>query len=187
MFHWVELNDIDAEVRRILRAHPLNHLKSVALVEHALVMAEDRRYFSHCGIDVISILRAIWTLVRYRRLSGASTIEQQLVRTVRGRYEITLQRKISEMLLAIVVARRFSKRECLWAYLMVAYFGWDASGLNRAMRRLGFDIHDLSERQAATIAAMLKCPMPKVITPNYEQRLEQRVEYILKLLNGSLQ
>ena len=91
---------------------------------HALIAAEDRRNPFHPGIDPIGIVRAICARLTESKLQGASTIEQQFVRVVSNRYEITLPRKIREQILAIAVSRRRRKDQISSAYLAVAHYGF---------------------------------------------------------------
>jgi len=117
------------------------------------------------------------------RISGASTIEQQLVRTLRKRYELTLWRKITEIALAFLISCEFSKEAIINLYLHVAYFGWRATGIEMAASRLGVSLNSLTKREAATIAAMLKLPMPRLPSDRYAARLMTRVEYVLAEMN----
>src|SRR2546423_1315708 len=90
------------------------------LLIRAILIAEDRRFYRHRGVDVRGIGRAIWQFVKSRQLSGASTIEQQLVRTLRNRYDLTLRRKLTEMMLAVAISERFEKRDLVEVYANVA-------------------------------------------------------------------
>jgi membrane peptidoglycan carboxypeptidase len=179
---WGGLERLFGEIGLLLRNNPRVDTDGILLIERALILAEDRRYDSHYGVDPVSVFRAVVFRFWRGHISGASTIEQQLVRTLRGRYERTYRRKFSEMLLAILVARRFSKRECAWAYLLVAYFGWEAKGLLRATDRLRIDLSQVSIENAATLASMLKMPMPKEPSDAYSARLARRVSYVVRLL-----
>lgn len=146
----------------------------------AIIIAEDHRFFSHRGVDPRSMIRAIFRTVLYRRVEGASTIEQQLVRTVRARFEYSISRKFTECLLAVALSQKFQKQLIVRTYAYVAYFGWKANGLVQASRRLGIDIDRADRRESATLAAMLKVPMPRAPSEKYKIRIERRVNYILK-------
>lgn len=152
---------------------------AVAIV---LVAGEDRRFFRHGGVDLIATLRAIWLFTTQRRLSGASTIEQQLVRTLTRRYELTLRRKIREILLASLVDRVVPKSEIPGLYLALAYFGWRMNGIQEASRRLGIDLEDMTLRQAASIVARLKYPEPRLASREQANRIVFRTEYLVKLI-----
>lgn len=147
-------------------------------IMQAMIVAEDRRFCRHHGVDIKGVVRAIIRFFSNRGLEGASTIEQQLVRTVRGRYEITLSRKLSECLLAMIVSFRHDKAIIAYSYLDVAYFGWRANGVRQAAQRLGVELLDATEHEAAAIAAMLKVPMPRFPSQRYITRHSQRVHYI---------
>ncbi|MGN6489084.1 MAG: biosynthetic peptidoglycan transglycosylase [Devosia sp.] len=164
----------------LLRDEPRRESQGLANIELAVVAAEDGRYFRHRGVDWLSIGRALWAWLTGSKLSGASTIEQQLVRTIRGRYEITIARKASEIFLARGIARRFSKADCLWAYMLVAYFGWRSTGIKQVTRRLGVALSTCSEEDAAQIAAMLKVPMPERPSARYRERLSVRKAYVIR-------
>lgn len=153
-----------------------------SIIGGALVVGEDRRFFNHCGVDLIAVVRALWRYVSRRELQGASTIEQQLVRTVTERYERTIRRKLREVLLAACVSEVLSKQEVMLVYLSVAYFGWGMRGVSRACDRLGFDLCTLSPYEAAAIIARLKYPQPREKNLRWEYLVQVRTKHILSLL-----
>lgn len=71
-----------------------------------LIEAEDHRNAHHPGVDPIGMIRAVWVFFIRSHTQGASTIEQQFVRVVTGRYKRSLARKLREQILAIAVARQ---------------------------------------------------------------------------------
>ena len=89
----------------------------------SLIVAEDHRNALHPGIDPIAIIRAIYIWLRFGQIQGASTIEQQFVRTVSGRHEKKISRKIREQIIAVAVSRRRSKFQIATAYLSIAFYG----------------------------------------------------------------
>ncbi|MGC4023059.1 MAG: transglycosylase domain-containing protein [Cyclobacteriaceae bacterium] len=76
----------------------------------AIVKIEDRRFYSHFGVDSYAIVRAIFRNSTSQKLEGASTIVQQLVRTITGAKEIRILRKLKEMMLATLINQKFSNR-----------------------------------------------------------------------------
>jgi penicillin-binding protein 1A len=100
----------------------------------ALLSTEDRRFYSHWGVD----LRAVARVILYRVFSfslrgpGASTITQQLARLLYLTREVTIMRKMREMFTAVQIERRYTKNEILIMYLNVAPFGRGAYGLQSA-------------------------------------------------------
>jgi membrane peptidoglycan carboxypeptidase len=104
----------------------------LTLLEEAVLILEDHRFLRHRGFDWISIAREITRAVTLRRFGGASTIDIQLFRTMSGRYERTLRRKLREIVGAYALQRKFSKLEILRCYLDCAYFGTKITGVEEA-------------------------------------------------------
>ncbi|TKD51912.1 transglycosylase domain-containing protein [Sphingomonas baiyangensis] len=133
------------------------------VMRQAMVAVEDRRYRSHWGVDPIGIARSVkvgWdNYGSDRRLQGASTITQQVARTVFLSNRYDLGRKLREMILALAMERKFTKDQILELYLNKVYFGGGAYGIDAASRR--FFAHpatDLSLSEAAVIAGLVKAP-----------------------------
>lgn len=145
---------------------------------NAVVAAEDIRFEAHSGFDFRATCRALWSTLYKGHLQGASTIEQQLVRVVRHRYELTIRRKVSEVILALALSRRFKKSTLLEVYLELAYFGWCGNGIRQISDRLRLDPNHLSSEDAILLAALIKLPMPKIRSNAYETRLARRVRHI---------
>lgn len=154
-----------------------------ANVAEALVVAEDQRFYSHKGLDTKAITRALWLYITKRQLQGASTISQQLVRVLTGRYDRTLGRKLREVLLACLLDTELPKDTQVFCYLNVAYFGWRMNGVNQAIRRLRFST-PLSDAQATQIVARLKYPEPHTPSPTLRSRIALRAAHIENLLRS---
>ncbi len=91
---------------------------------NAVVAIEDRRFFSHCGIDIFGIIRAFRVNHEAGRIvQGGSTITQQLAKLLFLKPERTLKRKVQELLLALQLERHFTKEQIITFYLNRAYFG----------------------------------------------------------------
>jgi len=149
-------------------------LASPVLVE-ALIIAEDRRFRFHAGVDVIALMRAGVKTVLGVRLEGASTIEAQLFRTVVGRREISVRRKLRELLGASIVSLLRSKVSIANAYLDKAYFGFDNPGIRSATEVLGYDINLLTRMQSCEMVSRLKRPLAGSIN------LECREAFLLRV------
>ena len=90
----------------------------------ALLAVEDRNYFSHNGIDLRGVLRALYHNILRRQLEqGGSTITQQLVKNFFLSQERTLTRKVNEVIMALLMERRYNKEEILAAYINEVYLG----------------------------------------------------------------
>ena len=137
----------------------------------ATIATEDRRFYSHPGVDVIAILRAAWGNWRLRRstdpvvavFSGASTLTQQLARNLylppEGRYERSLSRKMREAWLALSLEQRYSKDEILGLYLNNTYYGHFASGIEAAAQAyFGVHARELDLAQCALLAGLPQNP-----------------------------
>lgn len=131
----------------------------------AILAAEDKRFFSHRGVDWIATARASWSSVRQGRVaSGASTITQQLVKLAQPRAR-TLRTKMVESLTALHLEQRFSKEQILVAYLNRVDFGNLNIGVaSAAQHYFGKPLADLSDAEAALLAGLPK--NPRRLNPN---------------------
>ena len=130
------------------------------VLPQAVLAIEDRRFYTHGGIDAFGVIRAAWqNAVEGRVVAGGSTISQQVAKLVFLSPERTVRRKIQEAMLAFWLEREFSKEEILTIYLNRAYFGAGAYGVDAAARRyFGRSARDVDVAQAAMIAGLLKAP-----------------------------
>jgi penicillin-binding protein 1A len=152
-------------------------------LKKALVLAEDRRFYCHHGLDTRAMVRALWSYVAKREVQGASTITQQLVRVLTGRYDRKLSRKCREIMLACLVDRELPKQVQINCYLKVAYFGWRMNGIKQALSRLQY-LAPLSDKQAAQVIARLKYPEPQAPSPALQLKIASRAAYIEQLLSA---
>ncbi|QDF40865.1 penicillin-binding protein 1A [Bradyrhizobium symbiodeficiens] len=126
----------------------------------AFIAIEDRRFYSHFGIDPVGILRALVTNVMHRGVSqGGSTLTQQLAKNLFLTQERTVQRKLQEVELAIWLERKHSKDEILELYLNRVYFGSGAYGVEAAAQRyFGKSAKNVTVAEAAMLAGLVKSP-----------------------------
>jgi penicillin-binding protein 1A len=126
----------------------------------ALVATEDRKFYRHSGVDLKGIARAIIKDIRAGEfVEGASTITQQLAKTLFLTSRKTIVRKIKEAILAFQLERRYTKDEILELYLNQVYFGSGAYGVQSAAEiYFGKSVQDLSLAECALIAGMPKSP-----------------------------
>jgi penicillin-binding protein 1A len=133
------------------------------LVKNAFIAAEDKNFYEHPGVDVYGIGRAAMSYVQNygsnRHPQGASTITQQVAKNFLLGNQVTFDRKIKEMLLALKIERAYSKDKILELYLNEIYLGFGAYGV-AAASLLYFDksVHELTVAQAAYLAALPKGP-----------------------------
>ncbi len=129
-------------------------------VQHAVLAAEDRHYYSEPGISPTGILRALVTDIRGREISqGGSTITQQYVKNAYLNSERTFTRKFKEIFISVKLANTRSKRQILEDYLNTIYFGRGAYGIQAAARAyFGEDVSKLNAAQGAVLAATISQP-----------------------------
>src|SRR5579862_8162631 len=136
-------------------------------VPNAFVAIEDRRFYSHFGIDPWGILRAGVADLLHRGVSeGGSTITQQLAKNLFLTQERTVSRKLQEIALALWLEHNFSKAQILDLYLNRVYFGSGAYGIEAAAQRyFGKSARQLALPEAAMLAGLVKSPSR--LAPNH--------------------
>src|SRR5262245_3361320 len=145
----------------------------------AFVAIEDRRFYSHFGVDPTGLARAAAANVMHRGVSqGGSTITQQLAKNLFLTQERTLWRKLQELVLALWLERKFSKAEILELYLNRVYFGSGAYGVEAAAQRyFGKSARQVKVAEAAMLAGLVKSPsrLAPSRNPNGAERRAQSV------------
>ena len=146
----------------------------------AVIAVEDARFYEHPGLDVWGILRAAWTnFKRGGKIEGASTITQQLARSLFLTPERTFQRKIRELFLALKMEFILTKEQILEMYLNQIYFGHGAYGVGTASLTY-FDkaLSELDLPESAFLAGLLKAPNTYSPYKNYDLA-KKRQEHVL--------
>ncbi|MBO4223150.1 transglycosylase domain-containing protein [Bradyrhizobium neotropicale] len=149
----------------------------------AFIAIEDRRFYSHYGVDPIGIARAAVTNLLRRGVSqGGSTLTQQLAKNLFLTQERTMQRKLQEAELAIWLERKHSKNEILELYLNRVYFGSGAYGVEAAAQRyFGKSAKNVTLAEAAMLAGLVKSPSR--LAPNRNpEGAEQRAQVVLSAM-----
>jgi len=126
----------------------------------AFVAIEDRRFYSHFGIDPIGIARAlVRNILRSGGLQGGSTLTQQLAKNIFLTQERTASRKIQEAILAIWLERNFAKDQILELYLNRVYFGSGAYGVEAAAQKyFNKSARHVTIAEAAMLAGLVQSP-----------------------------
>jgi len=151
-----------------------------AYLPKAFVAIEDRRFYSHYGIDPIGIVRALVANILHRGVSqGGSTLTQQLAKNLFLTQERTMARKLQEAELALWLERKYSKREILELYLNRVYFGSGAYGVEAAAQRyFGKSARHVTLGEAAMLAGLVKSPSR--LAPNRNpEGAEKRMQTVL--------
>jgi penicillin-binding protein 1A len=143
-----------------LFGEPLTLKEMSPFLPKAVIATEDRRFYSHFGIDPIGLIRAAFTDLRAGHVvQGGSTITQQLAKVLFLTPERNLARKVRETLLALWLERRFTKDQILEIYLNRVYLGAGTFGVDAASHRyFAKSATKLSLFESAVIAGLLKAP-----------------------------
>ncbi len=131
-----------------------------SFVPDALIAIEDRRFYSHPGVDLVGIARAMWVNISAGGLrQGGSTLTQQVAKNLFLSPDRTLKRKIQEVMLAFWLEHSLSKEQILEIYLNRVYLGAGAYGVDAASRLFfGRPARDVTLFQAAVLAGLPKAP-----------------------------
>ena len=149
-------------------------------VPNAFIAIEDRRFYSHRGVDPLGITRALVADVLHRGTAqGGSTITQQLAKNLFLTQERTVTRKLQEIVLALWLEHKCSKRQILELYLNRVYFGAGAYGIEGASQRyFGKSARQLTLAEAAMLAGLVQAPSR--LAPNHNPHgAERRAAIVL--------
>src|SRR3954465_3439999 len=152
----------------------------------AFLAIEDRRFYSHYGVDPFGVIRAVAANVLHRGVSqGGSTLTQQLAKNLFLTQERTMQRKLQEVILAFWLERKYSKDEILDLYLNRVYFGNGAYGVEAAAQRyFGKSARNVTLSEAALLAGLVKSPSKLAPTRNYDGA-ERRAQVVLAAMSDA--
>ena len=177
------LYEIHGEEKRTLIS--LNSLPDT--VKFATIAAEDLHFYEHIGVDVRGIARAfLKNLTRGNIIQGGSTITQQLIKNSILTSERTYTRKIKEVLLAIMLERKYSKDEILELYLNQIPYGSNAYGIAAAAETFfNKEAKTLTLEEVALLAALPKAPTYYSPYGSHKEELFQRKDWIMRRMEES--
>lgn len=175
----VQIGEFGEERRAIVG---INEVPDV--LKHAIIAAEDERFYQHTGVDLVGVMRAAYSnLLAGGRRQGASTITMQLARNLFLSSERTFTRKLYEVLLAYKIESTLSKDQILETYINLIYLGQRAYGFAAASQTyFQKSIQDLTPAEAAMLAGLPKAPSSynPIVNP---KRAHQRQLYVLRRMN----
>lgn len=180
---WVSLEPViisgmRAGSRQIREWIPLERIPP--LMVQTLLAVEDRRFFSHYGIDPIAVGRALWVnITRGAVVQGGSTLTQQLAKNLYYSPKRTMRRKFQELMAAVVLEWKYRKEDILESYLNEIYLGQAGAvsiyGIGEAAHRyFGKSLDELSIEEMALIVGLVKGPNSYSPVRNPEQAMERR-------------
>lgn len=148
-------------------------------LRYAFISAEDKKFYSHFGLDVFGIARAALTNVRNvvigRRVVGASTISQQVARNFLLTNDVSLDRKIKEAILTLRIERAFDKDKILELYLNEIYLGLRSYGVAAAaLNYFNKSLDELTLAETAYLAAIPKGPSNYHPVRNHDRAVARR-------------
>ena len=160
---------------------PINSVPS-SLIE-SFIAAEDKNFYNHPGVDLLGIIRAaflnISNYLHHRRMEGASTITQQVVKNFLLTNKVSLDRKIKEAILSYMISRVLTKDQILELYLNQTFFGRGAYGVATAAQNyFNKSVEELTIAESAFIAALPKAPSELNPEKNYV-RVKGRRDYVI--------
>jgi len=166
------------------RRYPVKIADVPERLKQAFLATEDARFYQHGGVDYRGVARAVWQLATTwdgSRVSGGSTITQQVARQFFLSQEYRIKRKLAEMLLAIRMERELSKDEIFELYLNKSFFGNRAYGIAAAAEfYYGKTLDALDLDEMASLAAIPKFPSSGNPISNPVRARERRDVYVLE-------
>ncbi|MFE4794566.1 transglycosylase domain-containing protein [Streptomyces sp. NPDC056708] len=151
-------------------------------VQHAVLAAEDRDFYSERAVDLTAMVRAAWNTLAGKGKQGGSTITQQYVKNYYLGQEQTIIRKIKEFFIAVKLNREEPKNQIFEGYLNTSYFGRNAYGIQAAAQAYyGKDIGDITTAEGAYLASLLNAPSAYdvVVHPQNKSAVLARWNYVL--------
>ncbi|WP_079125973.1 transglycosylase domain-containing protein [Streptomyces sp. ERV7] len=151
-------------------------------VQHTVLAAEDRDFYSERAVDPKAMVRAAWNTLTGKGKQSGSTITQQYVKNYYLGQEQTISRKVKEFFIAIKLNREVSKSDILEGYLNTSYFGRNAYGIQAAAQAYyGKDIEKVTTAEGAYLASLLNAPSAYdvVAHPENKAKAVARWNYVM--------
>lgn len=154
------------------------------MYKNAVVAVEDHRFYSHCGIDVYAIMRAMARNVKYKELlEGGSTITQQLAKNTYFTQSKELTRKVAEGFMAISYEKKLEKDEILELYINTSYFGNGYYDIKEAsLGYFGKLPNEINDYEATMLAGVPNAPSVYAPTVNFKLTSERQTQVLNKMV-----
>lgn len=174
--HDAPIKDFAIEKRVIVRAADIP-----ARLKNAIIAAEDNQFYSHWGINLRGLARAVSGVVLGRKWGGGSSITQQLARGLFLSPEVSYSRKLQEMLLAIQIEKKYTKDQILTFYCNKIFLGGSIYGMGAAARYyFGKPIQGISLAEAALLAGIVPNPNGLYSIFKRPASARKRRDYVLR-------
>jgi len=179
------LSDEGREKRRMVKYQDIP-----PILVHAIISAEDKRFFEHSGVDVLRIAKASYVDLReHRKEQGASTISMQLARNLWLDRDKSWKRKMTEAFITLHLEHKLTKEQIFEDYCNLVYLGnqgtFSIDGFGEASRMyFNKDIRELNIAEAATLAGLIQ--RPSYLNPfHHPERALERRNRVLSLMRGN--
>lgn len=146
----------------------------------AVISVEDHRFYTHFGIDIVALSRAVITNISNMELAeGGSTITQQLAKNMYFSQEKVFSRKVAELLVAFDLEENYSKDDILEMYINVAYFGDGFYGIREAsVGYLGKEPKDMTLEECTLLAGIPNAPSVYALSNNSYLTIQRQIQVI---------
>ena len=157
-------------------------------LKNAFIAIEDKRFYSHSGVDYLRTAKAaVNYFLHFDSRFGGSTITQQLIKNISADRDISIKRKLSEMIRAREIEKNYSKDEILELYLNIVPLSQGCVGVGSAANKyFGKDVSELSLAEAASIAAITNSPARYDPIRHADNNKERRDLILSKMLECGL-
>jgi membrane peptidoglycan carboxypeptidase len=152
---------------------------------NALVAVEDKRFYMHQGVDIISIGRAVITDIKAKKLiEGGSTLTQQLAKNTYFSQKKEITRKIAEVFAAIQYEKELSKEDILELYINTCYYGDGYYSIaDAALGYFDKDVEDMNTYECTLLVGIPNAPSVYAPTKNPELAKERQIQVLNKMLD----
>ena len=179
---YADSGEVLAELHDGRNSEPIPYEQIPEVVVHAILAAEDAKFFEHSGVDFSAIASAAIDNLIYDTTRGGSTITQQVAKNAFVGSEVTIRRKINEAFVSAEVERRFPKERILEFYMNSVYFGAGAYGVKTAAEEFfGKELDQLQIHEAAALAVLVRNPSLYNPRKRPEVTLERRNDVITQM------
>ena len=178
---------LDIKVEKIRNKESFTKLEDLPKIyKDAVIAAEDHRFYRHCGIDVISIGRAIVNNIKQGKLAeGGSTITQQLIKNMYFEGERSLLRKVAEVFLTFDIEKNYEKDEILELYVNSIYYGDGYYTVKDACKGyFNKEVQDMNAYEATLLAGIPNAPSIYSLSNSPKLAHQRQKQVVYKMLEN---
>lgn len=181
----IKNESIDDKISEIKSNENYTKIDDVSeMYKNAVVAVEDHRFYSHCGIDIWAIMRAMARNVKYKELlEGGSTITQQLAKNTYFTQNKEITRKVAEGFMALSYEKKLEKDEILELYINTSYFGDGYYDIKEAsLGYFGKLPNEVNDYEATMLAGVPNAPSVYAPTVNFKLASERQTQVLNKMV-----